>query len=279
VGPSTLTVMRIADLLLAGERGGPVFDEAIEAADGSDVAAVLELTTHADPDVRLAVAQALPSLTHGETPTTDMVQAAIELSSDQGTQVRNWACFALGQQWREVDTDAVRDALAARLDDSDQEVRCEALVGLAYRHDARALPRVQTALSRPSGDIWRLELLAAGALSDPQLHDLVLRHQTGWDDDGDTLPTAELVRRLTDPAGAGDELLDKVAELYRRRAHGQPDGDAVLAWHVLAGMLDIAPQRAAEFVELVAVRLAGDEAAERALRTGSALAQLAESTE
>ena len=56
----------------------------------------------------------------------------------------------------------------------------------------------------------------------PQLHDLALRHQSGWNE-ADTR-TADAVRRLTDPSGPGDDLLESVAELSRRRAHGQPDG-------------------------------------------------------
>ncbi len=268
--PSTLIVMRIAELLLAGERHGPAFDEAIEAADGTDIAAALGLATHADPAVRLVLAQTLSFLTHGEAPTTEMVQAAIELSADRDPDVRDWACFTLGEMWREVDNDRLREALAARLEDEDTDTRCEALVGLAYRRDPRALACVRAALSRPSGDVWRLELVAAGALSDPQLHELVLQHQSGWDDDGDS--TAELVRRLTDPAGIGDDVLDGVAEMYWLRAHRRPDdgrgvNDDVSAWCAMSGMLDIAPHRQAEFLALVTGRLAGDEAAQRELWT------------
>jgi HEAT repeats len=265
--------MRLADLLIAGEGGGPAFDAAVDAADETDIAAALKLATHADRDVRLAVTQSLPMLTHGDDPTPGIVNTAIELSRDQENSVRDLACLALGSQWRTVDTVGLRDALTARLDDSDPDTRCEALVGLAYRRDPRALPAVRAALSRPNGELWHLELLAAGALSDPGLHELVLQHQTGWEDDH--AATADLVRRLTDPAGPGDDVLDGVAELYRRRANGRADDDAIDAWRTLDRMIDIAPHRAAEFMEAAASRLAGDEAAERELRTNSAMAQLA----
>lgn len=267
--------MKVADLLLDGDHSDEVFNAAVDAADESDVAAVIQLAAHSDADVRFAVAWVLPSLSHGDDPTIEMVNAAIELSRDPETRVRDWACFALGTLWRSVDTVDLRDALAARLDDGDPETQSEALVGLAYRHDLRALPYVRAALSRPNGKMWRLELIAAGALSDPALHDLVLQHQEGWDDDDAPLPIAGLVKRLTDPAGPGDDVLDGVGELYRRRAHDLPDEDALTAWRALDGMLDIAPHRAPEFLEAVASRLAGDEAAERELRTNSALAQLA----
>jgi methionyl-tRNA formyltransferase len=76
------------------------------------------------------------------------IDALIELSRDPDDQVRDWATFALGTL-APADTAALRDALAARLGDSDPETRIEAVHGLALRGDLRA---VETAL----------ELLAAG---------------------------------------------------------------------------------------------------------------------
>ena len=99
----------------------------------------------------------------------------------------------------------IRDALAARIDDSDVETRCEALLGLAYRQDLRALPYVRDALALANGDVWMLELRAAGALGDPSLHPLVNQHLDGWND-----PDAAVidgVYRLTDPAGIGLDVL------------------------------------------------------------------------
>ena len=157
----------MADLLLAGDQCSADFQQAVDAADAADVAAVLALAGHPDPKLRFAVALNLPLLTHGDPPTAEMVQAAIALSADLDAGVRDYACFALGEQWREVDSPAVREALAARLDDADLDARCEALVGLSYRRDSRALPRVRAALSRPSGDVWRLEMIAAGGVVGP----------------------------------------------------------------------------------------------------------------
>lgn len=266
--------MGVAELLLDGRAGTAEFDDAVDAADDADVTAVLALTEHPDAEVRRVVVSTLPLLAQGDEPTEDMVAAAMRLTRDVATPVRDWACFALAQQWRDVDTPALRACLAARLDDEDHDTRSEALVGLAYRRDARALPRVQAALSRADGSVWRLEMVAAGALGDTRLHVLVLQHQDGWDTE-DAARTAVAVGRLTDPAGPGTDLLDGVAELYRRRAHGLPDGDALAAWHLMGVMLDIAPHRAAEFLDAVLARVSDDGAALRAVTERSALAQIA----
>ncbi|KAB2813226.1 hypothetical protein F9L07_16280 [Pimelobacter simplex] len=50
-------------------------------------------------------------------------------------------------------------------------------------------------------------------------------------------------------------MLDGVARLYRRRAHGLPDGDALASWHLMEAMLEIAPHRAPEFLGAVLERL------------------------
>lgn len=266
--------MGVAELLLAGQLDSDLFDEAVENADASDIAAALELVGHDDPDVRRGLASTLPFLTHGDPPTSEMVQACIRLSGDPDASVRDWACTALGTQWREVDTTELRDALAARLDDPHDDTRCEALVGLAYRRDARALPRVRDALTRETGDLYLLELVAAGALSDPQLHEIVLPHVSDWGDP-ESDRTGEAVRRLTSPDGPGDDVIESEAEFYRRRARqGPPDGRE--SWDLMVEMLDIAPHRAPEFLDLVLARLDGDAAAEHELQERSRLGQLAE---
>lgn len=269
-----MTAMGVAELLLAGEVEGAELDAAVDAAGASDVAAVLLLADHADVNVRRAVALVLPLLTHGDPPTEPMIEVAIRLTRDADLRVRDHATLALGQQWREIDTPELREALAARLDDIDRGTRSEALVGLAYRRDARVLPRVREALARPSGDVWRLEIVAAGALGDPRLHELVRRHRHGWTEERDARD-ADAASRLTDPAGPGVDVLEGVARLYRRRAHGLPDGDALAAWQVMDAMLDIAPHRAPQLLSAVLERLAHDQAAQREVRERSALARLA----
>jgi hypothetical protein len=120
-----------------------------------------------------------------------------------------------------------------------------------------------------------LELVAAGATSDPQLHDLVLQHQDGWDE-GKNSGTADAARRLTDPKGPGRDVVHGVAELYRRRAHGLPDGDALWGWEVMNMMLDIAPDRARGFLWAVLAALDNDPDAIDEVTERSALAVLAD---
>jgi hypothetical protein len=250
------------------------------SAEGS-VAALVALTEHPHPAVRAALAQRLPMLPHGPAgPAPELVSALARLVGDDDAGAREAACFALATMWRDHDAPGLCDALAARLEqDDDEEVRDEALLALAHRRDPRALAAVGAALADADGPASRLVLEAAGALGDPRLHELVRSHAEAWlaDDDADPadLDVVEAVVRLTDPRGVGDDLLDGVADLCRARAHARPAGRAVAAWEQLDAVLDVAPHRARQVLEEVALRLDGDAAALHHLRHGSALGQLA----
>lgn len=115
---------------------------------------------HADTYVREAVAFALGGRKDQAT-----LDALIELSRDEDTKVRDWATFALGTL-AEVDSPALRDALAARLEDPDEDTRMEAVHGLALRGDARASEPARDLLEgRDTSDdgVWRRHLLAETA--------------------------------------------------------------------------------------------------------------------
>ena len=184
----------LVDRLLSGDTTSTRYYESLDTTIPAQWPQLLALAQHRDPLVREALVSTLPLL--HDPPRPEWVDAVIRLTEDSDLKVRDHACFVLAQQWREIDTPFLREALAARLDDLDREVRCEALVGLAFRHDDRTVPRVRAALSRTSGLVTRLELIAAGALGDPSFHPLVLRHLDGWDDD---TTWVDAVRRLTDP--------------------------------------------------------------------------------
>ncbi len=89
--------------------------------------------THAAADVREAVAFAL-----GGRPGAAALDALIALSADAEPRVRDWATFALGTL-AEADSAPLRDALAARLDDSGRG------------HATGGRPRPRRARRRPRG--------------------------------------------------------------------------------------------------------------------------------
>ncbi|MEO8397465.1 MAG: HEAT repeat domain-containing protein [Chloroflexota bacterium] len=90
--------------------------------------AMLKLKNHSDASVRYAVASG--QYTYDDK-NADAIEALIELSADSSDKVRDWATFRL--HLLEVDTEAIRAALFARLSDSVEEIRDEALSGLAQR--------------------------------------------------------------------------------------------------------------------------------------------------
>ena len=96
---------------------------------------IAPLAVHDDPEVRLAVAQGLDELA-AASPAT--VAALVALSRDAVDEVRSWATFALSGDHL-AGLGGVADALAARLEDPSEEIRVEAVRGLARRGDARAI--------------------------------------------------------------------------------------------------------------------------------------------
>ena len=86
--------------------------------------------------------------------------------SDDAADVRDWATFGLGRQL-EVDTPAVRAALAERLFDTEGDTADEALIGLAIRGDRRVISEILDRLSRPT--VSYQVLTAATELPDAEL--------------------------------------------------------------------------------------------------------------
>ena len=121
---------------------------------------LLRLRRHPDAEVRDGVVSALAGRTNPLA--TD---ALIELSSDPDPAIRDWATFALGTL-AEQDSAALRDALAARLDDADPEARIEAVHGLALRGDERAVEPALALLEagEPGGSFWTRHALEEAAI-------------------------------------------------------------------------------------------------------------------
>lgn len=142
---------------------------------------VAHLAKHPDPDVRQSLCLALAGY---DEPAA--VQMLIDLSTDKETEVRNWATFALGTQL-EIDTPLLREALASRLQDADEEVRGEALVGLARRKDQRVVAALKQELQ--ADGIHQLFVEAAELIADAELYPLLL-NLSDLDDGDKTLKRA-----------------------------------------------------------------------------------------
>jgi len=107
-----------------------------------------QFATHASDNIREAVAHAL-----GGMETTEAINALILLMKDKNDEVRNWSTFSLAQI-TETNTKKICDALFENLDDKEQEVRGEALLGLASRKDKRVKEVILEDLQRPFYGSW-----------------------------------------------------------------------------------------------------------------------------
>jgi len=166
--------------LLADEDANVVYCAAVGLGHRGDVRAVphlVALADHADSQVRYGVAFGL--LGHDD---AAAIACLIRLTSDVDREVRSWAVFGLGSQ-TDADTSELREALFNALDDDDLEVRGEALVGLACRHD----PRSRDALLAEWQEdvISALSLEAAQELRDPALLPTLTEIHAQYGDEGD----------------------------------------------------------------------------------------------
>lgn len=122
---------------------------------------LLSLKGHPSAGVRFGVVNGISGQSHPAA-----VQTLIELSRDEDLETRDWATFGLGT-FIDTDSEEIRDALAERLADESEEIRNEALMGLARRRDPRALTPLLSALNEKSPSAMHIE--AAMALGDPAL--------------------------------------------------------------------------------------------------------------
>jgi hypothetical protein len=92
-------------------------------------------------------------------------QLLIDMTTDADRANRDWAVMLLSQQER--DTPQVRDALLRAARDEDEDVRAEAILGLAMIDRALALPLVKDALAGTSATLPIFE--AAALVAHPSL--------------------------------------------------------------------------------------------------------------
>jgi len=123
---------------------------------------MVKFKNHASADVRFGVVLGISGYEDDLASRT-----LIELSRDEDEEVRDWATFGLGTLTNS-DTTEMRDALFARLSDSHDNTRGEALFGLAKRHDSRVIEPLLKQLSLRN--VGRLLLEAAEAIGDSRLY-------------------------------------------------------------------------------------------------------------
>lgn len=121
---------------------------------------LVDLAGHADSAVRWDVAVALSCY---QEPVA--IDALMRLAVDADPEVRDWATFGLGTQ-QTIDTPQVREVLWRNLNDDDEDVRGEALVGLAARRDLRVIDHL---LAQLGSDCRVYQLEAAEQLASPAL--------------------------------------------------------------------------------------------------------------
>jgi HEAT repeat protein len=133
--------------------------------DARTIDALAKAAVHDASNVRWAVATALEDLIADER----AERVLLALMKDDDTSVRDRATFAVGSL-SDHDTPRIRAALAERLRDEDTCVAHEAALGLARRHDARAIPYIAIAVESADGEIEE----AADEITSPDmLHELL----------------------------------------------------------------------------------------------------------
>ena len=154
--------------MLAKEQSTPVLASIIFALghlhDSRAVEPLVGLSRHSDARVRYAVVSSLCGNDDGHS-----IDAMIACSSDQDRDVRNWATFGLGSQI-DADSSTIREALVARLKEEEDEIRGEALVGLARRGDIRVAAALLNELNTLEADVLRDWILIAEASEEIVAH-------------------------------------------------------------------------------------------------------------
>jgi HEAT repeats len=145
--------------------------------------------SHHDHEVRCATASAM-----GGREDSVSVVGMIKLSRDSDRDVRNWATFYLN--WLdEVENPEIDNALFERLSETDAEIRGEALIGLAKRHNMLVLEPLKTELAGEFHGAWSIE--AAMELMSPELYPLLINLRGRFSDTDRSAFGEELEQAIT----------------------------------------------------------------------------------
>jgi hypothetical protein len=133
--------------------------------DPSCIKNLMKLIDHKNPEIRRGIVSGLSC--HND---NLAVSGLIKLSSDKDFETRNWATFGLARQCK-IDTKELRKALFDRLLEDNNEIRGEALMGLAERKD----PNIKAALTKElSGPFYGNGAIEAAKLTqDPYYYPLL----------------------------------------------------------------------------------------------------------
>jgi HEAT repeat protein len=135
--------------LLTGESDVRPLNSAIAALGHLDdpraVPLISQFRSYPNAETRFAVACALGSFPNDPL----SVGTLLTLMADSAEDVRDWATFGVGVLG-DADSSTVRDALVRAVNDSNENVREEALVALGKRQDKRALAPLLVALKQPA---------------------------------------------------------------------------------------------------------------------------------
>jgi hypothetical protein len=148
---------------------------------------LVQLMHDEDAGVRVLVAAGLPlTCVDDEAGEREVAPLLLNMFSDEDDDVRDWATFALGVQM-DIDTADVRDALARMLTDVGGDTAGEAALGLARRHDPRALDVLLTELA--DANVGNLYVEGAAYLADERLVPVLkaLKEQ-GWESNNEPRP-------------------------------------------------------------------------------------------
>lgn len=147
-----------------------------------------KLVDRSEPEIREGVAFSL-----GGFDDDGAINVLIQLTSDTDDDVRNWATFGLGSL-TDMDTPEIRDALFARTQEENGEIRGEALVGLARRNDQRTIDLVREELKLDYAGSWVLE--AAELVGNSSLVPLLSLLRDNWGDENEKCFGNELNQAL-----------------------------------------------------------------------------------
>lgn len=137
------------------------------------IGTLVAIKKHVEPMVRRDVVFALSQKHYYHN--DQSIKTRIELSSDSDRDVREEATASL--TYLDPGREDVGQALRSRLDDVDGEIRADALLGLACRHENDAADLLLSELSDAvrNNKVWDDALDAAIELSDPRLIPVLLQ--------------------------------------------------------------------------------------------------------